>query len=122
MKKTFKILAIVLGSVVALLIVGAVVITLTFDPNKYKDDIIQIVKQQTGRDLKIDGKISLSFFPWIGAELPALELSNAAGFDKKPFAQVKQAGIAVKLVKGSAANRHVKPGRRGQLSQSSPTC
>ncbi len=98
MKKTFKILAIVLGSIVALLIVAAVVVTLTFDPNKYKDDIIQLVKQQTGRDLKIDGKISLSFFPWIGAELPALQLSNATGFDKKPFAEVKQAGIAVKLL------------------------
>ncbi len=98
MKKTFKILAIVLGSLVALLIVGAVVVTLTFDPNKYKDDIIQLVKQQTGRDLKIDGKISLSLFPWIGAELPALQLSNATGFDKKPFAEVKQAGIAVKLL------------------------
>lgn len=98
MKKTFKILAIVLGGVVALLIVGAVVVSLTFDPNKYKDDIIHLVKQHTGRDLKIDGKISLSFFPWIGAELPALELSNASGFDKKPFAQVKQAGIAVKLL------------------------
>jgi AsmA protein len=98
LKKTFKILAIVLGSVVALLIVGAVVVSLTFDPNKYKDDIIKLVKQQTGRDLKINGKISLSFFPWIGAELPALELSNAPGFDKKPFAEVKQAGIAVKLL------------------------
>ena len=98
MKKTFKILAIVLGGVVALLIVGAVVVSLTFDPNKYKDDIIHLVKQHTGRDLKIDGKISLSFFPWIGAELPALELSNAPGFDKKPFAQVKQAGIAIKLL------------------------
>lgn len=98
MKKTFKVLAIVLGSVVALLIVGAVVVSLTFDPNQYKDNIIQIVKQHTGRDLKIDGKISLSFFPWIGAELPALQLSNAPGFDKKPFAEVKQASIAVKLL------------------------
>ena len=98
MKKTFKVLAIVLGSVVALLIVGAVVVSLTFDPNQYKDNIIQIVKQHTGRDLKIDGKISLSFFPWIGAELPALQLSNAPGFDKKPFAEVKRASIAVKLL------------------------
>lgn len=98
MKKTLKILAIALGSLVALLVVGVVVVSLTFDPNKYKNDIIQIVKQQTGRDLKIDGKISLSFFPWIGAELPALQLSNAPGFGKKPFAEVKQAGVAVKLL------------------------
>ena len=54
MKKTLKILAIALGSLVALLVVGVVVVSLTFDPNKYKNDIIQIVKQQTGRDLKID--------------------------------------------------------------------
>lgn len=98
MKKTLKILAIVLGGLVALLIVGAIVVSLTFDPNQYKDDIVKLVKQQTGRDLKIDGKISLSFFPWIGAELPALQLSNAPGFDKKPFAEVKQAGVSVKLL------------------------
>lgn len=98
MKKTLKILAIAFASLVALLIVGAVVVSLTFDPNKYKNDIIRIVKQQTGRDLRIDGKISLSFFPWIGAELPALQLSNAPGFDKKPFAEVQQAGVAVKLL------------------------
>ncbi len=98
MNKTLKILAITLGSIVALLIVGAVILSLVVDPNKYKDNIIQIVKQHTGRDLKIDGKISLSFFPWLGAELPPMQLSNAPGFDKKPFAEVGQAGIQVKLL------------------------
>ena len=98
MNKTLKILAITLGSIIALLIAGAVILSLVVDPNKYKDNIIQIVKQHTGRDLKIDGKISLSFFPWLGAELPPMTLSNAPGFDKKPFAEVKQAGIQVKLL------------------------
>ena len=98
MNKTLKILAITLGSIVALLIVGAVIVSLVLDPNKYKDTIIQIAKQYTGRDLKIDGKMSLSFFPWLGVELPPLTLSNAPGFDKKPFAEVKQAGIHVKLL------------------------
>ena len=98
MNKTLKILAITLGSIVALLIVGAVILSLVFDPNQYKDTIIQIAKQHTGRDLKIDGKISLSFFPWLGVELPPMTLSNARGFDKKPIAEVKQAGFHVKLL------------------------
>lgn len=98
MHKTLKMLAIILASIVALLVVGAVILSLVMDPNKYKDDIIQFAKQHTGRDLKIDGKISLSFFPWLGAELPPLTLSNAPGFDKKPLAEARQAGIQVKLL------------------------
>jgi AsmA protein len=98
LKKSVKILVIALGALVALLVVGAVVVSLVFDPNKYKDDIVQLVKKQTGRDLKIDGKISLAFFPWLGVDLPAVQLSNAPGFGQQPFAQVQHAGVYVKLL------------------------
>ena len=98
MKKLLKIFAIVAAVVVVLLIVAAVVLTIIVDPNRYRDDIIKVVREQTGRNLNIDGKLSLSFFPWIGLETKRLELSNAAGFGKEPFAAVDSTETKVKLL------------------------
>lgn len=97
MKKTLKIIAIVLGSLVVLLTVALVVLTLVFDPNQYKGAIIEAVKTQTGRDLKIEKRIGWSIFPRLAVEAGGLELSNASGFGKEPFARVDAAGVALQL-------------------------
>lgn len=98
MKKTLKIVGIIVGIVIVLVIAGIIVLTLTFDPNQYKGQITRIVKEQTGRELTIGGKISLSIFPWIGAEIRTVSLSNAPGFGNQPFAQVGELGVKVKLL------------------------
>jgi AsmA protein len=98
LKKIGKIIAIIVGAIVLLLIVAAVALVLLVDPNQYKDQITGLVKTQTGRELQINKKISLSFFPWLGVETGGLVLSNAPGFDKEPFARIEQAGVKVKLL------------------------
>lgn len=98
MKKLIKILGITIGIVFALLIATAIAVSVFFNPNDYKGDISALVKEKTGRDLNIEGKISLSFFPWIGLEVGKTELSNAPGFGKEPFASVKHVGVKVKLL------------------------
>jgi AsmA protein len=75
-----------------------VILTLTFDPNQYKAVIVQTVKDKTGRELKIDGKIGLTFFPWIGVEASQLALGNAPGFGPQPFAKIDTFGVKVKLL------------------------
>jgi len=97
MKKPLKLVAIVVGSIVLLLVVALVALTLLFDPNQYKETIIQMVKTQTGRDLKIEKRIGWSVFPRIAVEAGGLELSNAAGFGKEPFARIDAAGVALQL-------------------------
>ena len=83
MKLFFKIsLALILILVIA--VIGFAVV---FDPNDYKDDITKLVKEKTGRNLSIPGDISLSLFPWIGIDLGKIEISNAKGFGKQPFAK-----------------------------------
>jgi AsmA protein len=96
--KPFKIAAIVIGVLVAIVVVAAIALTLLIDPNRYRDDIVRAVKQQTGRDLRIDGKLSLSFFPWIGLETKRLSLSNAPGFGSEPFAMVESSTTKVELL------------------------
>jgi AsmA protein len=97
MGKLLKILAAVAGVLVLLLVAAAVIIPLVVDPNDYKEEIVTKVKEATGRDLKIQGDIGLSVFPWLGLELGAVELSNAQGFGEAPFAAVSEAAVRVKI-------------------------
>lgn len=100
MKTALKIIA---GIFVVIVIAVTVAIT-TFDPNAYKTQITEAVEQHTGRTLNIDGKISLSFFPWIGLEVDKLSLSNAKGFSQSAFARIDQLDIKVKLLPLLARN------------------
>lgn len=98
MKKTLKIIAFFLAGLITLLVVLAVSLTLLFDPNQYKGKLIEMVKNNTGRELKIDGKIGWSFFPWIGIETGRVEFGNAPGFGPEPFARIDGAGAKVELL------------------------
>ena len=97
MNKTLKIVGLSVAVLVGLLLVTVLVVSFAFDPNQYKDEIIQLVKEKTGRDLKIGKKIGWSFFPRLGIEAGGLELSNAAGFGKEPFAKIDAAGVRVEF-------------------------
>ena len=98
MKKTLKILGLTVAVLIGLLVAAAVVLPFVFDPNQYKDEIIRLVKEQTGRDLKIEKKIGWSFFPRLGVEAGGLQLSNAPGFGKEPFAKIDAAGVHVQFL------------------------
>lgn len=98
MKKTLKILGLSLAVLAGLLLGTILVISFVFDPNQYRDEIIHLVKEKTGRDLKIGKKIGWSFFPSLGIEAGGLELSNAAGFGKEPFASIDSAGVRVEFM------------------------
>lgn len=98
MKRIAKTLLIVLGVIVAAFVALVIALPLLIDPNDYKNEIVKVVKDRTGRDLVIDGKIGLSFFPWLGVEMNRVRLSNAPGFGAEPFAQIDRAGVRVKLL------------------------
>jgi AsmA protein len=82
---------------VFLLVAAAIILPFVIDPNDYKEQIADLVKQQTGRDLHIQQDLRLSVFPWLGIETGQVTLGNAAGFGERPFAQIKQLGLKVKL-------------------------
>jgi AsmA protein len=107
MKKPLKILALLALTLLAIFAALALVLVLVFDPNQYKGEIIEAVKHKTGRDLKIEGKLSWSFFPWLGVQAKGLELSNAPGFGRDPFAKVGAAGVSVELLPLLSRRLHV---------------
>lgn len=98
MRKFLKLLFILAGGLVALVLVAILAISLFFDPNDHKDRIREMVREQTGREITIDGDIEMSYFPWIGVEAGPVTLSNAEGFGPRPFARVERAGVKVKLL------------------------
>jgi len=86
--------------VLGVLILGgalALILPRVLDPNAYRDDLIRIVSERTGRTLTLDGKLGLSVFPWLGLELNGVTLSNAPGFGDAPMLAVRHARAGVRL-------------------------
>lgn len=98
MKKLIKLLFGLAVVFFTLIIAAVVILPLVISPNDYKPQIVEAVKQQTGRDLSIEGEIGLSVFPKIGLTLGRTELSNASGFKEKIFARVERINIQVALM------------------------
>jgi AsmA protein len=97
-KKLIKVTGIVLGILIAILILAVVIVPRVVDPNDYKDRIVALVEEKTGRQLRIEGDIALSMFPWLGVKLGAVELGNAEGFEAPIFARIAQLQIRVRLL------------------------
>ncbi len=83
--------AVLVTSVVAIGTIIAIV-----DPNDYRDEITELVKKETGRELEIQS-LSLSLFPHFGLNLENATLSNAKGFSEQDFLQIDnvQLGAAI---------------------------
>lgn len=95
MNRFLKWLLLAFGALVLLLVALAVLAALLIDPNAYRAQLAALVEQQTGRELRIEGDMSLTFFPWLGLEIGRLELGNAPGFGPEPFAALDRAVVRV---------------------------
>lgn len=96
MTKT-KIISIVVG--LALLLVAVpVFFLLTLDLNQYKALMVDVVQQETGRELRLTGPLEKSLFPWLGIKIGALSLGNAKGFEhQQVFAAIEEAQVKVEF-------------------------
>ncbi len=96
MKKALKFGLI--GLAVIVLLVGAVLayVVATFDPNQYKPQLIQLMKDKQQRTLKLDGDIKLTIFPAIGAKASRISLSEHNS--DKEFAAVEDVRVSLALM------------------------
>ncbi|TNC94430.1 MAG: AsmA protein [Gallionellaceae bacterium] len=81
------------GGLVVIFVAALSYIALTFDPNTYKPQIIQAVKDSKQRTLKLDGDIKLFFFPNIGARLGQVALSEFKS--EQEFASIGEARVSL---------------------------
>lgn len=96
MHKAIKWTAIAIASVIAVGGLTAAYIAATFNPNNYKDDIVKLVQDKTGRTLQLKGDIGLSLFPTLGMKLGQASLSERKS--AREFASLTEAVVAVKLM------------------------
>lgn len=98
MGRTLKYILIAAGGLFALLIVGGITFMLLVDPNDFREKIAGSVQEATGRELVIEGDLSLSIFPWLAVEIGKSQLGNAEGFGDEPFASFDSASLSVRLM------------------------
>ncbi len=94
-KKIFKLFTYLLLVMVVFTVSVMAVFIATFDANEYKQDLANLVREQTGRDLQFYGDVGLTFYPALGMKLGALSLSNAKGFGNEPMVKVNRVSISV---------------------------
>jgi hypothetical protein len=66
------------GGVVALIIIAAIAVLLLFDINKFKSNIESVAFDATGLEVRIKGKMELSFFPF-GVSAKDIHVANKGG-------------------------------------------
>lgn len=98
MAKLLKLLMLVAAVVLVLAMVAILVVTLLFDPNDYKPEIVTAVDDATGRTLTLEGNLELQVFPRLRIALGPAEISNAPGFGDAPFARIEGAELDVALL------------------------
>ena len=74
----------------------AAYVAATFDPNRFKPQIIQAVRDKTQRTLKLEGNIALAFWPSLGVSLGKAALSERNG--DREFAAVEEVHVSLKLL------------------------
>jgi hypothetical protein len=85
------IVVVVLLLVIAVMIVAVVV----FDPDDYREVVAELVYDQTGRTLEIEGGLSINVLPCCSVALKETRLSNPEGFAETEFARVESVKLGM---------------------------
>ena len=80
-----------------LILLAIVIVPQVFDPNDYRDQISELVQQKTGRELQLNGDLSVSVFPWLGIRTQGLSLSQPEEIGGS-MVQVETAQLRLKLM------------------------
>ncbi len=96
MKRFFNYLALTLAGLLSLLLAAWLTLLMCFNPNDFKQTIIDVVQEKTGRTLTLDGDISMAFWPMLGIDLGRVSLSEQAS--QKPFASVARAKVSLAML------------------------
>ena len=98
MSKLVKITISTLGGVIILIVIGIWYAASAVDPVQLTKLLSASVKTATGRDLKIAGPVSLSFFPRISVSAEGLSLSNASWASDSDMLTLKRIDLNIKTL------------------------
>jgi AsmA protein len=94
-----------LMALVLLAVAGTAIFVVTFDANRYKADIESLALNHTGRTLKIEGDIAVTFFPRLGAVInqaslsdPSSSANSTPNAASEPFLTLRSTRLSVALL------------------------
>jgi AsmA protein len=96
--KLVKRLLIAIAVLVVLVIAAAVAIPFFIPTDTYTSKLIAAVKSSTGRDLRIDGKVSFTLFPTLGPEPNTVSFANPPGAASKDMATLGKLQVALQVL------------------------
>ena len=88
----------IIAALVLLMLAAVCILPFIIDLNNFKPEIIAAVKDATRRELTLDGELKLSLFPWAGISTGKMALSNAPGFEDRPFATIEESKVEIPLL------------------------
>lgn len=94
--KAIKVTLYVFVGLLVLLVLAVAIFAMTFDPNRYKGQIEGIVKEKTGRTLKLAGNLEVALWPSLGAKVNGVTLSERA--PEQPFLALDSAHASVAVL------------------------
>lgn len=98
MTRIIRYLLIALGVIILVPIVAIGIFLAVFDANAYKQDLSDLVREQTGRELQFQGDVSLTFYPALGMKLGGLRFANPEAFGELPMVRVGETSISVDVM------------------------
>jgi len=98
MQRVMRWILILLSIVVVVVIIGFYGAIHYLNSDKFKDDLIIKVKEETGRQLNIAGDLEFSIYPWAGVKVNGVSLSNATGFGETAFFKADQIALRIKTL------------------------
>ena len=88
----------ILAGIIVLLVAVVVAVPMLVPTDVYKNQVVALVKAQTGRDLTIGGDVGLTFFPRLAVKVENVDLSNAPWAKDKSMAAMKELRAAIKIL------------------------
>ena len=98
MKKTMRIILVSAAGLVLIALAGIALALVLINPNDYKPKIESAILKATGRQIVLQGDISLSFFPRLGLDVGPAEILDDASFGNTPFARIENISISLPLL------------------------
>ncbi len=97
-RRPLRIALIAVAAVVVIVVGTGAVLVSRVDPNAYKPEIIQAVKHATGRDLALNGKITLKPSLWPTIQVADATFSNPDGFSRPQMVTLQGMELQLALV------------------------
>lgn len=86
------------GALVLLAAAAVFLAMLLVNPDRYRSNIENVVRRETGRPLVLEGHLQLTWFPWLGLRTGAARLGNPPGESGPDLIDWQSAQLRVRLL------------------------